>query len=130
MRRPRTGRPGLGGDGGALSLETALVAPLIALLMLVVLHAAVLARDALLVQSAAREAARTAATTTRSAAVQRRARTAADGRSVEVEVDPQRWGPGDVVVVTVRLASQAGGPLGPVELTGTASARVEPGVGR
>lgn len=114
-------------EAGSVSLEYGLAVPVLFLLILVVFHAAVVGRDALLVQHAARHGARTAATTTDDRAVRAAVRDAMDGRAAEVTIGPSRRRSGGVVHVTVTYRSQAG--VGDTVLTGSAVASVEPGVG-
>lgn len=113
-------------DAGSVSLEMALAVPALFLLVLLVLHAAVLGRDAILVQSAAREGARVAATTGSDAAVRSVVSEALDGREATVTISPAVRRPGHVVRVTVTLRSRAGREG--TELRGVAAAVVEPGV--
>ncbi len=112
---------------GSLSLELALTVPALFLLMLVVFHAAVYARDALLVQDAARRGARVAATTLDDGAVAAAVRDALDGRDAAVTVRPSTRRAGDLVRVTVTLQSRIMARAAP--LTATAVTAVEPGVG-
>jgi Flp pilus assembly protein TadG len=123
MRRRRV----RAGERGVLSLELALTVPALFLLLLLVFHGAVYARDALIVQGAAREGARAASTTTDDTVVADVVRDALDGRDAVVVVAP-RQSPGDVVRVTVTMRSAAG--RGGLEITASAAALVEPGVGR
>jgi len=109
-----------GAAGGSLSLEFALTVPLLFVLVMVVFNAAMLGRDALLVQSAAREGARAAAVTDERAAVTLAADRALGGRPASVAVVED----GDLVRVTVTMTSRVAG-LG-VELTASATARAEP----
>lgn len=109
-----------------MSLEYALAVPALFLLVLLVLHAAVLGRDVLLVQSAAREGARVAATTTSDAAVRSAVQRALDGRHATVRVAPRARTAGDLVRVEVALRSRAG--RGTVVLRGHAATVVEPSV--
>jgi len=67
------------GDRGQASVELALLLPLVALLLLLVVQIAVIARDQVLVQHAAREAARGAAVGPDPDSADRRAATAAGG---------------------------------------------------
>ena len=110
-----------------MSLEYALAVPALFLLVLLVLHAAVLGRDALLVQSAAREGARVAATTRSDTAVRSAVQRALDGRRATVRVAPRTRTAGDLVRVEVALRSRAG--RGTVILRGQAATVVEPSVG-
>lgn len=112
------------GTGGSVSLELALTVPALALLVLVVLHAAVYARDALLVQAAAQRGARVAATTTDDATVAAAVRDALDGRDAAVTVTAR--GPvGQPVRVQVTMRSRAG--QGRLHLTAVGVGAVEPG---
>lgn len=120
--------PDRAGEVGTVSLELALAVPALFLLVLLVLHAAVLGRDAVLVQAAARDGARVAATTTSDPAVRSAVTEALDGRAATVTVVPAARRPGHVVRVTVTLRSRAG--RGGTELRGVAAAVVEPGVDR
>lgn len=120
-------QPAISSQEGSLSLELALTVPALFLLMLVVFHAAVYARDALLVQDAARRGARVAATTLDDGAVAAAVRDGLDGRAAAVTVRPSPRGAGDVVRVTVTLQSRAIANAAP--LTATAVSAVEPGVG-
>jgi Flp pilus assembly protein TadG len=113
-------------DRGVFALELALTVPALFLLLLLVFHAGVLARDAVLVQGAARDGARAAATSRDDGAVRRVVRDAVDGRDATVTVGP-RGAPGTPVRVTVRMRSRAGG--GRTDVTATATALVEPGGG-
>lgn len=115
--------------GGALSLEAAMAVPVLFLLVLVVLHAAVLAADALLVHGAAREGARAAAAGVAESEVRAVVSEVIGGRSAQVTVAPTRRRPGEVVTVSVRLESRAGMLVGPLYVSGTAAGTVEPGGG-
>ncbi len=119
------GRPG---ERGAVSLEFALAVPVLALLMLLVLHAAVYARDALLVQGAAQHGARAAAATADNNRVRGVVRDALDGRDAVVTITPLHRQAGDTVRVGVTLRSRAG--FGHHSVTARGAAIVEPGVGR
>ena len=120
--------PGTAGpDAGSLSLEFALVIPVVFVLVMLVFHAAVYARDALVAQDAARAGARSAATTTSDDAVVEVVRAAVDGRAVDVVVTPSLRRSGQLVSVAVTLTSRAG--LGTTTVTVRAVAVVEPGVG-
>ncbi len=110
-----------------LSLELALSLPLVALAVLLVFHAMTYARDALLVQEAARAGARAAATSTSPRAVEQAARDAASPAHVTVAVSPPHRRAGDLAVVEVSMVSRAG--LGKHTVHGRAVAQVEPGVG-
>jgi Flp pilus assembly protein TadG len=119
------------GDGGQASVELALLLPVVALLLLAVLQVAVLARDAVLVTHAAREAARAAAVDPAPGAPRDAAR-AAGG------LDPDRMsiatsgrdGAGSRVRVEVRYRAPTAVPivgalLGDREITSTVTMRVE-----
>ncbi|MFN2556206.1 MAG: TadE family type IV pilus minor pilin [Nitriliruptorales bacterium] len=126
-QRPAGRRPAPFSEEGSLSLELALTVPALFLLMLVVFHAAVYARDALLTQDAARRGARVAATSLDDGAIHQAVRDALDGRPATVTVQPSARRAGDVIRVTVVLQSR--GLPGTPQLTATAVAAVEPGVG-
>lgn len=113
-------------ERASLSLELALAVPALFLLLMLVMHATVLARDALLIQSAAREGARVAATTTDDRLVRRAVLGSFDGRAVEILVT-ERHAPGQLVRVEVSYRSAAG-RMRPT-LTARATSTVEPGVG-
>lgn len=113
---------------GSSSLEFALTVPVLFVLVVVVLHSAVFVRDAVLVQHAAHEGARVAATTTSDRAVRAAVTAALDGRVGEVTITPSPRRAGDTVVVVVVHHSVAG-PVG-VDVRGRAATRVEPVVGR
>lgn len=111
-----------------LSLEAVLVLPVLALLIVGVLHVAVVVRDVLVIHEAARAGARVAATTTGYAPVAAAARQAApELPGLRVSVTPTHRRDGDLVRVEVTTIR----PVGPVrhELRARAVARVEPTVG-
>lgn len=114
------------GELGVLSLELALTVPLVFLLVLVVFHAAAVARDAIAVQDAARVGARAAATTTSHDDVVAAVSEALGGRRARVSVVPRGRVPGDLTRVTVTLRARLG--FRHVRLRATAVATVEPGV--
>ncbi|MCA1713463.1 MAG: pilus assembly protein [Actinobacteria bacterium] len=114
-------------DGGSLSLEFALVVPVVFVLVMLVFHAAVYARDGLVAQDAARAGARAAATTTSDEAVVAIVEEAVDGRPVDVVITPRARRPGQLVTVAVTLTSRAG--MGTQQVSARAVAVVEPGVG-
>lgn len=99
----RVGLPGCRGDGGQAAVELVLVLPLVAMLLLLVVQVALVARDQVLVVHAAREGARQAAVD-REPGAPRKAALQGSG------LDPGRLAvattpPGDggaMVVVTVR----------------------------
>ncbi len=110
-----------------LSLETVLLLPVIALLVVGVLGVTVVVRDVLLVHEGARAGARVAATTTGTGPVVSAVEVAVPEIDVAVEVSPAARGDGDLVTVTVRTDRQ----LGPVThpISASAVAQVEPAVG-
>lgn len=112
-------------DRGAVALESVLVLPLVAIVLLAVLQLAGVVRDQLLVQEAARAAVRVAVTTRTAGPVVAAAEDAAAPHPVTTTVTPSRRRPGELVRVEVRLR----GRLGPVTttVTGRAAGRVEPG---
>lgn len=112
-------------QGGAVSLEAALLLPVIALLTLAVLRTVGVARDVLVVHEAARAGARAAATTVTDGPPTTAARAAADGRPVDVRITPAQRRPGEIVTVEVELADRLG-PL-PYRVAARAVAQVEPG---
>jgi Flp pilus assembly protein TadG len=116
---------------GQASVELALVLPLVALLLLAVVQVALIARDAVLVVHAAREAVREAAVTAAPGA----ARTAAEagsgltGPRLTVKVN-RRGPPGGQVQVTVNYRAPTDVPLvgalvPDVRLSSGATMRVE-----
>lgn len=113
-------------ERGVVSLELALTVPALFLILTVLFHGLVFARDALIAQSAARDGARVAATTTDDRAVRRAVDTALGGRDAHVTVGPRR-SVGQTVRVEVTLRSRAG--RGQTTVTATATSVVEPGVG-
>jgi hypothetical protein len=128
--RPSAGPPAAGGcarERGSLSLESVLVLPVLALLVVGVLEVATVVRDVLVVHEAARAGARAAATSTGTAAVERAAREAAPELEVVVLVDPVTRRDGDVVRVTILSRRQVLGV--PTTVRASAVARVEPAVG-
>lgn len=126
-RDPRGRRGSGGGELGVLSLEFALTVPLVFLVVLVVFHAAAVARDTVVVQDAARVGARVAATTTSHDAVVDAVSEALGGRWASVGVVPRDRQPGDLARVTVKIRSRFA--VRHVWLRATAVATVEPGVG-
>lgn len=115
-------RSGPGSDDGVVALEFALVLPVVALLLVTILQLMGTARDALSVQSVARQAARAAALDDGAAA---RSWVAAHLPEAVVSVDATEVTAGPVVTVTVTLARDVWGR--PVRLSHSASAVVEPG---
>jgi Flp pilus assembly protein TadG len=119
-------------DGGQAAVEVALVLPLVALLLLLLVQVGVLVRDQVLVVHAAREAARAAAVDERpDAARQAAQRTglAADRLTVEARVTgPRRPGATVEAQVTYRAATDVplvGRLFGDLELRGRTAMRVE-----
>lgn len=96
------------GQRGSQAIEFALVTPAVAVLVLLLVHAALFGAEIVAVQGLAREAARTAAVDDDDA-VRAAATEAAGGRAIEVELDPPagRRRPGDLVTALVRLRSGA-----------------------
>lgn len=113
------------GERGVVSLEVALMLPVLFLAVLVALHGLVVARAVLLAHESARAGARVAATTTSLRPVLAAAREAAEGRETQIVVNPPVRAPGDLGRVTVTIRDRAG----PFTFTATAAAvaRVEPG---
>jgi hypothetical protein len=127
----RSGRTGAAGDRGQATVELALVLPLVALLLLVLVQAAVVARDQVLVAHAAREAARAAAVDPDAGAARRAAERsgplAADRLDVAVHERGEVGSRVRVVVsyrVPVRLPL-VGRAVRDVELRAEATMRVE-----
>ena len=123
-----------GGDEGQATVELALVLPVIAMLMLLLVQVGVLVRDQVLVIHAAREGARAAAVTGANADAAEKAALAAAGlplKSTDVLTTP----PGtkhDLVRVQVTYRDSTDVPLigrllGDVRVTAAVSMRVEPG---
>jgi Flp pilus assembly protein TadG len=113
---------------GMLSLETVMVLPVIALIVLGLLQVAAVGRDLLVLHEAARVGARVAATTSGTSTPERAVRAAAPELSeLEVAVVPASRRSGDLVVVEVRAVRR----IGPVShgLRASAVAQVEPIVG-
>ena len=124
------------GDRGQATVELALVLPLVAVLVLVVLQVGLVVRDHLLVEHAAREAARAAsvADADRSSAANRAAVRAADLDAGRLRVSSNVTDGGERVAVHVDYRSATDVPLvglllPDVELRGDAVMRVE-AVGR
>jgi hypothetical protein len=116
------------GQAGALTLETVLVLPVLALLVTGLLGAVGIVRDVLVLHEAARAGVRTAATTSDPAPVVQAAREAApELPDLHVTVTPTVRRDGDLARVEVRVERS----LGPVthRLRASAVARVEPAVG-
>jgi len=118
-------------DAGQATVELALILPLVMLLLLALIQAAVVARDQLLVIHAAREAAREAAVDADPAAPARAARAAAPLDPDRLSVTTSgRGAVGSDVTVTVRYRPPnrlpvVGRLLGDLTLHGEATMRVE-----
>ncbi len=120
------------GDRGQATVELALVLPLVALLVLLVLQVGLVVRDHILVTHAAREAARAAAVADgdRAAAAHRGAERSADLDSGRLHVTTTLTGGGERVRVHVAYDSVTDVPLvgmfvPDVGLSGDATMRVE-----
>lgn len=114
-------------EHGVISLEYALVLPVLFLAVLVALHGLVAARAVLVAHEAARAGVRAAATSSGTAAAMKAARQAAEGRELRLDVSPVARTAGDLVTVTATITDRVG-PT-PVRVSARAVARVEPGVG-
>lgn len=116
-------------EQGLVTLELALVMPLVAFLAWVALGVAGAMIDGLLLQEAARVGVRVAVTDADDAAVERAARAVIGdvGSDVRVDVVPTIRTPGSMVVVELS-ATRRHGPL-PVELSARAAGVVEPLIG-
>jgi Flp pilus assembly pilin Flp len=130
-RRPAPDRRGGNDQRGQATVELALLLPLVAMLLLALVQAAVVARDQLLVTHAAREAARAAAVDPDVDAARRAAEQAgplvADRLDVEVS---GRGAPGSRVRVVVSYTEPTrlplvGRALSDVTLRASATMRVE-----
>jgi len=99
------------GQAGQAAVELALVLPLLALMLMVVVQVAIVVRDQVLVVHAAREAARAAAVDPSSGAARRAALAAAalDPHRLVVKVDVH--GTGKPVDVSVSYRSDTVGPM-------------------
>lgn len=128
-RRRRARRPR--GANGQATVELALVLPLVALLLLALVQAAIIARDQVLVTHAAREAAREAAVDADPGAARRAAQRAGPLSTDRLDVEVTgRDGAGSRVRVVVRYTVPirlplVGRALGDVRLTASATMRVE-----
>lgn len=111
-------------DRGSLSLEFALLVPVLFVLLVLVFQALVVARDALAIQHAAGEGARVAATNASDREVVAAVRAALDGRAATVSVLPSFRRAGSLVHVEVTVTS--GAPPLTTPLSARASMRVEP----
>ncbi len=116
-----------GGQQGVLALEFALLLPVVGLVLLAVTLVAVHGVDQVVVQDAARHAARVAATTRAGDGPAEAATEAAHPREVSVVVRPAVRRPGDGVLVAVRHTRHVGFLHWTV--TGVARAVAEPAVG-
>jgi hypothetical protein len=115
-------------EAGSLSLESVLLLPVVALLVIGLLGAVGIVRDVLVLHEAARAGARAAATTTGNEPVARAAREAApELPDLRVVVTPSTRRDGDLARVQVEVERR----LGPVShrLRASTVARVEPAVG-
>ena len=122
---------GVRDERGQAATELALVLPLVALLVLLLVQAGLVVRDQVLVTHAAREAARAAAVEADPVAAQHAAERSARlaPAHLSVEVGP-RGEPGELVTVEVRYRSPTNLPLiGPLIgdplLTAEATMRIE-----
>ncbi len=119
------------GEHGQATVELALILPLVAMLLLVLVQAAVVARDQILVAHAAREAVRAAAVDDDVDAARRAAEQAGPLAADRLEVEVTgRDGVGSRVRVVVRYTLPTrlpvvGRALDDVTLTATATMRVE-----
>ena len=126
-RSGRSARPSACSDRGQATVELALVLPVLVLFLLAVVQTALVARDAVLVQDAARAAVREASVDAGSDRVRDAARRTLGGVKVEVR---RTGGVGDPVEVRVRYREHTNlplvGPLFPdVTLTAHATMRAE-----
>lgn len=118
-------------ERGQAAVELALVLPLVAVLFLLLLQVAVVVRDQVLVIHTAREGAREAAVNAEPQATRQAALAGASLEPGRLEVAASgRAGPGSRVRVTVTYRSPTDVPVvgalvGDVELSGSASMRVE-----
>ena len=124
-----TGRRGH--ERGQATVELALLLPLVVMLLLAVVQVALVARDAVLVVHAAREAVREAAVTAAAGAARRAAEAGSGLSGPRLRVDvTRREPPGGQVEVVVNYRAPTGVPLiGPiipdVRLSSRATMRVE-----
>ena len=121
----RTGR-----DEGQATVELALVLPVVAACLLLVVQVALVVRDQVLVVHASREAAREAAVDPSPGAPRRAAATAAALAADRLDVEAQRGAVGERVRVRVRYRSRTDVPLvgafvPDVPLSATTTMRVE-----
>jgi len=106
--RGRGPRPRVGSDRGQASVELALVLPVLVLFLLALVQTALVARDEVLVQDAARAAAREASVNSGSSRVVDAARRTLRGVDVEVR---RSGGVGEPVVVAVHYRDHTNLPL-------------------
>lgn len=125
---PRGSPTACGRSRGSLTLEVAAVLPLVAIVLSGLLQSAVVLRDLLVVQEAARAGVRAAVTMPHRGAVTAAVRDVAGSRDPEVHLSPPAPGPGDLVTVRVAVVSRIG-PLRP-RLVADAVGLVEPGAAR
>lgn len=118
-------------ERGQAATELALVLPLLALLVLLLVHVALVVRDQVLLTHAAREAARAAAIDPAPEAPRRAAEGSARLAPARLSVEAgTRGGPGELVTVRLRYRSPTDLPLiGPLladpTLTAEATMRIE-----
>ena len=137
MIRRRTWSPREhGGDGGQASVELALLLPVVALVLLVILQVGLLGRDLVLVTHASREAARAAAVDPDPGAAIAAARAAGglDAERLTVAISG-RGAPGSRVQVTVTYRAGTDVPLvgallGERTIRSSTTMRVEGPIGR
>lgn len=114
-----------GGSRGSLTLEVAAILPLVAIVLSGLLQSAVVLRDLLVVQEAARAGVRAAVTAPHRGAVTTAVGDVAGSLEPEVRLSPAAPGPGDLVTVRVTVVSRIG-PLRP-RMVAEAVGLVEPG---
>lgn len=115
----------LRGESGAQAVEFALVTPAVALLLVLVLHAALLGADVVAAQGVAREVVREAAVAP-DGDVRAVLRHSAGSRPVRVTLSPRSRDVGDLVTADVRLRSRAFAAFGAeVWVPARATMRVE-----
>jgi Flp pilus assembly protein TadG len=124
-------------DGGQATVELALVLPLVALVLLLVLQVGLVVRDRLLVAHAAREAARAAAVTDddRGGAARRAAERAGSLDDGRLEVTVADGGVDGTVTATAKYVSSTDVPivgllLPDMTLESDATMRAEASIGR
>ncbi len=124
----------VGSDGGQATIETVLILPVIILLALSMLQLGLFGRDVLLVESALRTAARTAAIAGSQSEAEQAARLAAPGLGTALRISVSQTGGqpnGCIRSVSAAFVSRAripliGGILGDLKIHRTASAPCEP----